>query len=120
MAGRLPARLLSGRLRTSTLLLSLLFAAVLALYLEVRPPPAGTVSSSDGSRPAQAPPPTASVPTTTPPTSTATSAPETTGTTGAPTTSAARATTTRTPAPTSTTPGTSKSSATPGGPTTSP
>jgi hypothetical protein len=113
MAGRLPATLLNGRLRTSTLLLSVLFVAVLALYIEVRPPPAGTVSSSDGSRPAQAPRPTGSVPTTTSPTSTATSAPETTGTTD-------RATTTRMPAPTSTSPRTTESSATSGSPTTSP
>jgi hypothetical protein len=32
MRGRLPATLLNGRLRTSTLLLSLLFLAVLTLY----------------------------------------------------------------------------------------
>jgi hypothetical protein len=67
---RLPATLLNGTLRTSTLLLSLLFVAVLTLYLEVRPPPVGT-TSSDGSRQAEPSQPTASVPATT----SATSAP---------------------------------------------
>ena len=49
MPGRLPPTLLHGRLRTSTLLLVLTFLAVLALYLLVRPVPAGTVASQGGS-----------------------------------------------------------------------
>ena len=61
MAPRMPATLLHGRLRTSTLLLSLLFVAVLALYLQVRPPPAGTTSSSDGSGPAPSVPATTAI-----------------------------------------------------------
>jgi hypothetical protein len=51
MPGWLPATLLHGRLRTSTLLLALLFVAVLALYLQVRPLPAGSSSSPGGSAP---------------------------------------------------------------------
>jgi hypothetical protein len=92
MAPRLPATLLHGRLRTSTLLLSLLFLAVLALYLQVRPPPTGTTSSAEG--------------TTTP--------------TRAPTTSAARTTTTAASAPTTTSSRTTESPATSGSPTPSP
>ena len=79
MPGRLPATLFHGRVRTSTLLLSLLFVAVFALYLQVRPPPPGGASSSDGaggSAPAGTrPEPTSSVTATTQPTSTGTSAP---------------------------------------------
>lgn len=76
--GRLPATLLHGRVRTSTLLLSLLFVAVLALYLEVRPPPAGSADGAGGSAPAGTrPEPTSSV-RATQSTSTETSTPETT------------------------------------------
>jgi|Tabmets5t2r1_1033131.scaffolds.fasta_scaffold28705_2 hypothetical protein len=94
----LPATLLNGRLRTSTLLLSLLFVAVLALYLQVRPSPAGGSSNSAPDDPRSQP--TTSV---------------------APTTSTTRTATTRstaptsTAAPTTTTPGATGSSASPQG-----
>jgi hypothetical protein len=98
--GRLPPTLFGGRVRTSTLLLSLLFVATFALYLEVRPPPTG------GAAPAVTRPrPTSSV--------TATSRPAPTGTT-APSrsaTSTSRAATTRSTAPTPTTAGTTGTSA---------
>jgi hypothetical protein len=73
---RIPSHL--GRARTSTLVLSLLFVAIGALYLNIRPdqpPPASTVSDT-GNVPAPAPETTAPTPTPTPePTTTA---PETT------------------------------------------
>jgi cytoskeletal protein RodZ len=103
MPGRLPATLLHGRVRTSTLLLSLLFVAVFALYLEVRPPPAG---SAGGSAPAGTrPEPTSPVTATTRSTST-----ETTSASRS-TTSTSRAETTRSTAPTSTTAGATGTSA---------
>ena len=56
MPGRLPRTLLHGRVRTSTVLLSLLFVATFALYLQVRPPPAGSpVGAGGAARPARAP-----------------------------------------------------------------
>jgi hypothetical protein len=75
MPGRLPPTLLHGRLRTSTLLLVLAFLAVLALYLLVRPVPAGTVAGQggSGSPAATRSGPATSVPETRAPTSTATS-----------------------------------------------
>jgi cytoskeletal protein RodZ len=111
MPGRLPATLFHGRVRTSTLLLSLLFVATFALYLEVRPPPAGSPSSSDGaggSAPAgRRPEPTSPGPATT---STETSTPGTTSPSRS-TTSTGRTATTRSTAPTSTTGGTTGTSA---------
>src|SRR3954466_14320645 len=82
---RIPSHV--GRARTSTLVLSVLFLAIGALYLQVRPPdqppPAPTVSDTGNGQPA---------PTTTAPTRTPTSEPTTTApttTTGeVPTTSA--------------------------------
>lgn len=107
MPGRLPPTLLHGRLRTSTLLLVLAFLAVLALYLLVRPVPAGTVAGQggSGSPAATRSGPATSVPETRAPTSTATS-------TAASTTRAA-STTSRPPstAPTSTTSRTTETSA---------
>lgn len=107
--GRLPATLFRGRVRTSTVLLSLLFVAVFALYLEVRPPPAGTAGSSYGAGgPAPAgtrPEPTSSVATTTQ------SRPTGTSTASRPTTSTSRPATTRGTAPTSTTGGATGTSA---------
>src|SRR4029450_5845004 len=75
MPGRLPPTLLHGRLRTSTLLLVLTFLVVPALYLLVRPGPAGIVASQggSGSPAATRSGPATSVPETKAPTSTATS-----------------------------------------------
>ena len=106
--GRLPATLFRGRVRTSTVLLSLLFVAVFALYLEVRPPPVGTAGSSngaDGPAPATRPEPTSSAATTTQ------SRPTGTSTASRPTTSTSRPATTRGTAPTSTTGGATGTSA---------
>jgi hypothetical protein len=68
---RIPSHV--GRARTSTLVLSVLFLAIGALYLQIRPPeqppPGPTVSDTDIVEP---------VPTTTAPTSTPTSEPTTT------------------------------------------
>ena len=112
MPGRLPPTLLHGRLRTSTLLLVLTFLAVLALYLLVRPVPAGTVASQggSGSPAATRSGPATSVPETRAPTSTATS------------TTRAASTTSRPPstAPTSTTSRTTETSASPPSTTTPP
>jgi hypothetical protein len=105
----LPATLLNGRLRTSTLLLSLLFVAVLALYLQVRPLPAGSSSGSADDPRSQ---PTTSVAPTTSTTPTETSNPETTSP-PASATSTTRTATTRSTAPTSTTPGATESPASP-------
>ena len=104
MPGRMPPTLLHGRLRTSTLLLVLTFLAVLALYLLVRPVPAGTVASQggSGSPAATRSGPATSVPETRAPTSTA--RPSTTR--AASTTSRPRST-----APTSTTSRTTETSA---------
>jgi hypothetical protein len=52
MAGRLPRTLLKGMLRTSTLVLSVLFVGLLVLYLQVRPVPGG-VGNPGGSTPTQ-------------------------------------------------------------------
>jgi hypothetical protein len=113
MPGRVPATLLHGRLRTSTVALSVLFVAVLALYLQVRPLPAGSSSSAGGSAPVDPrSQPTTSVAATTSPTPTETSNPETTSP-PASTTSTTRAGTTRSTAPASTTPGATESSARP-------
>jgi len=68
---RIPAHL--GRARTSTVVLSVLFLAIFALYLNIRPEPTGAAPAGTGvSVPAATTAP-APVPTTTPP-----SAPETT------------------------------------------
>ena len=50
MAWRVPRKLLSGRVRTSTVALGVLFLAVLALYLEVRPAP--ELTTGEANRPA--------------------------------------------------------------------
>jgi len=77
----LPPTLLSGRLRTSTLLLCALFLAVLTLYLLVRPVPETGPSSRGDSGPADgttsrttstAPATTATTPTRSTPTTTST------------------------------------------------
>jgi hypothetical protein len=89
---RLPARLFNGRLRTSTLLLSLLWVALLVLYLEVRPPDVAGTGNPAGAGPGrEAPPPTASAPAAT--SSSSTPASTTTSTRpAAPTTSTTRRT----------------------------
>ena len=94
MPGRLPPTLLHGRLRTSTLLLVLTFLAVLALYLLVRPVPAGTVASQggSGSPAATRSGPATSVPETRAPTSTTRAA----STTSRPPSTALTSTTSRT------------------------
>lgn len=124
MAWRLPATVLGGRVRTSTVILAVAFVAVLALYFWVRPDPAQTVvvTTPDGSTylsPVGTPPPTTPAPSsrpaattpapsTTPRPSTTVpgTVPPTTTTTPAPTTTSAPATTTPsptvTPAPTTT------------------
>lgn len=111
MPGRLPPTLLHGRLRTSTLLLVLTFLAVLALYLLVRPVPAGTVASQggSGSPAATRSGPATSVPETRAPTSTATSTTRAASTTSrppstAPTSTTSRTTETSASAPSTTTP----------------
>ena len=106
MPGRMPPTLLHGRLRTSTLLLVLTFLAVLALYLLVRPVPAGTVASQggSGSPAATRSGPATSVPETRAPTSATSTAASTTR--AASTTSRPRST-----APTSTTSRTTETSA---------
>ena len=98
MPGRLPPTLLHGRLRTSTLLLVLTFLAVLALYLLVRPVPAGTVASQggSGSPAATRSGPATSVPETRAPTSTATSTTRAVSTTSRPPSTAPTSTTSRT------------------------
>lgn len=98
MPGRLPPTLLHGRLRTSTLLLVLTFLAVLALYLLVRPVPAGTVASQggSGSPAATRSGPATSVPETTAPTSTATSTTRAASTTSRPPSTAPTSTISRT------------------------
>ena len=98
MPGRLPPTLLHGRLRTSTLLLVLTFLAVLALYLLVRPVPAGTVASQGGSESPAATRsgPATSVPETRAPTSTATSTTGAASTTSRPPSTAPTSTTSRT------------------------
>lgn len=98
MPGRLPPTLLHGRLRTSTLLLVLTFLAVLALYLLVRPVPAGTVASQggSGSPAATRSGPATSVPETRAPTSTATSTTRAASTTSRPPSTAPTSTTSRT------------------------
>ena len=98
MPGRLPPTLLHGRLRTSTLLLVLTFLAVLALYLLVRPVPAGTVASQGGSGSSAATRsgPATSVPETRAPTSTATSTTRAVSTTSRPPSTAPTSTTSRT------------------------
>lgn len=98
MPGRLPPTLLHGRLRTSTLLLVLTFLAVLALYLLVRPVPAGTVASQggSGSPAATRSGPATSVPETRAPTSTATSTTGAASTTSRPPSTALTSTTSRT------------------------
>jgi cytoskeletal protein RodZ len=52
---RLPKELLGGRVRPSTVSLSLLFVGVLALYLVVRPPPETGPSSQGASKARQEP-----------------------------------------------------------------
>lgn len=111
MPGRLPPTLLHGRLRTSTLLLVLTFLAVLALYLLVRPVPAGTVASQggSGSPAATRSGPATSVPETRAPTSTATSTTGAASTTSrppstAPTSTISRTTETSANSPSTTTP----------------
>ena len=111
MPGRLPPTLLHGRLRTSTLLLVLTFLAVLALYLLVRPVPAGTVASQggSGSPAATRSGPATSVPETRAPTSTATSPTGAASTTSrppstAPTSTISRTTETSASSPSTTTP----------------
>jgi len=111
MPGRLPPTLLHGRLRTSTLLLVLTFLAVLALYLLVRPVPAGTVASQggSGSPAATRSGPATSVPETRAPTSTATSTTGAASTTSrppstAPTSTISRTTETSASSPSTTTP----------------
>ena len=111
MPGRLPPTLLHGRLRTSTLLLVLTFLAVLALYLLVRPVPAGTVASQggSGSPAATRSGPATSVPETRAPTSTATSTTRAASTTSrppgtAPTSTTSRTTQTSASSPSTTTP----------------
>lgn len=87
---RIPDHL--GRARTSTVVLAVLFVAIYALYLNVKPPAPGTASTSTDTGTTQ-PAPATSPPTTTAPETTAeptTSAPRTTS---APT-SAAEPTTT--------------------------
>lgn len=98
MPGRMPPTLLHGRLRTSTLLLVLTFLAVLALYLLVRPVPAGTVASQggSGSPAATRSGPATSVPETRAPTSTATSTTRAASTTSRPRSTAPTSTTSRT------------------------
>ena len=98
MPGRLPPTLLHGRLRTSTLLLVLTFLAVLALYLLVRPVPAGTVASQggSGSPAATRSGPATSVPETRAPTSTATSTTRAVSTTSRPASTAPTSTTSKT------------------------
>ena len=98
MPGRLPPTLLHGRLRTSTLLLVLTFLAVLALYLLVRPVPAGTVASQGGSGSpvATRSGPATSVLETRAPTSTATSTTRAASTTSRPPSTAPTSTTSRT------------------------
>jgi hypothetical protein len=49
MARRMPKELFDGRVRTSTVLLCVLFAGALALYLVVRSPPETSPSSRSGS-----------------------------------------------------------------------
>jgi cytoskeletal protein RodZ len=112
MARRLPATLLHGRVRTSTLLLSLLFVAVLILYIQVRPPSVASTGSQGGSGPAGDPPPATSAPvTTSSTTSTGPAAPttSTTPTSAAPTSTTPTSTSGRA-APTSRTSGTSTTS----------
>jgi len=111
MPGRLPPTLLHGRLRTSTFLLVLTFLAVLALYLLVRPVPAGTVASQggSGSPAATRSGPATSVPETRAPTSTATSTTGAASTTSrppstAPTSTISRTTETSARSPSTTTP----------------
>ena len=89
MRGRLPATLLNGRVRTSTVLLSVLFVAVLTLYLQVRPPPETDPSSRDSSERGvdTTPRSTSSVPA---PTTTTSTTPTTTATTPTRTTPSTR------------------------------
>lgn len=51
MARRIPSTVFRGRVRTSTVALAVAFAAVLVLYVEVRPLPVATilVTNPDGS-----------------------------------------------------------------------
>lgn len=87
MFGRPPAKLPGGRLRTSTVVLSVVFAATPALYLLVRPVPVPSQGNQGGS---------ASQPTTTAPKTTSTAA-KTTSTTQTTTSSVAKeSSTTRT------------------------
>jgi hypothetical protein len=80
-----------GRARTSTLVLAVLFLAIGALYLNVRPAPPGTPAGDTGVQqpvdpPTQAPPTTAPATTSTAPTTTAETSPSTTAPTGPTTT----------------------------------
>jgi hypothetical protein len=102
---RIPAHL--GRARTSTVVLSVLFLAIFALYLNIRPETPGTVATTTSDTGTVQPVPTTTAPapeTTEEPTPTTTSAPPTTS---APTTSAESTTTER---PTETTERTTESS----------
>src|SRR5215213_7869955 len=102
---RIPAHL--GRARTSTVVLSVLFLAIFALYLNIRPETTGTVATTTSDTGTVQPVPTTTAPapeTTEEPTPTTTSAPPTTS---APTTSAESTTTER---PTETTERTTESS----------
>ena len=106
----LPPTLLSGRLRTSTLLLCALFLAVLTLYLLVRPVPETGPSSRGDSGPADgttsrttstAPATTATTPKRSTPTTTSATktTPTTTSTTKTPTTTSMRPETAPRPPP---------------------
>jgi hypothetical protein len=102
---RIPHHL--GRARTSTVVLGVLFLAIFALYLNIRPETPGTVATTTSDTGTVQPVPTTTAPapeTTEEPTSTTTSAPPTTS---APTTSAESTTTER---PTETTERTTESS----------
>jgi hypothetical protein len=103
-----------GRARTSTVVLGLLFLAVFALYLNVRPDPVATTTTTGGVSEVTEPAPTTGGATTTvPPTTTSpvpttevppTTTPEATTTTESTETSAPPETTETVPAPTETTP----------------
>jgi len=102
---RIPSHL--GRARTSTVVLAVLFVAIFALYLQIKPAEPGTASTSTDTgteQPAPAPAPTTTAPET--PVEPTTSAPETTSvpTTEAEPTTSEEPTDTSVPAETSQSP----------------
>ena len=107
---RIPDHL--GRARTSTVVLSLLFVAIFALYLEIRPAPpvaptSGTGTPAQVSTPAPAPETSATPTSVAPESTTEESAPTSTEestTSAAPTDTATSTATTASPTPTGTTP----------------